>query len=111
MNDPFAPPEERAQGGRPGGASLPGLAAKSVKETRAIFIASDAMNSNPLSRRRFLRAAGTVMALPALESIGFRRFAAAATATVARPKRAVFLGFGWGVTQDTWFPDVKVSGP
>ena len=67
-----------------------------------------------LSRRHFLRAAGTVIALPALESIGFRRFASAATtgaAAAARPKRAVFLGFGWGVTQDTWFPDEKVTGP
>jgi hypothetical protein len=63
------------------------------------------------NRRRFLRAAGTVLALPALESLGFRRFAAAANATAPRPKRAVFLGFGWGVTQDTWMPDPKVTGP
>src|SRR5438105_3077436 len=68
------------------------------------------MNSSPLTRRHFLRTAGTVIALPALESIGFRRFASAATATLARPKRAVFLGFGWGVTADTWFPDVKATG-
>ena len=69
------------------------------------------MNPSPLTRRHFLRAAGTVMALPALESIGFRRFAAAATVAVARPKRAVFLGFGWGVTEETWMPDAKVTGP
>jgi hypothetical protein len=50
------------------------------------------------------------VALPALESLGFRRFASAAEVTVARPKRAVFLGFGWGVTADTWFPDVKTAG-
>src|ERR1700678_3995650 len=61
-------------------------------------------------RRQFLRAAGTVLALPALESLGFRRFAAAADATAPRPKRAVFLGFGWGVTEATWMPDVKVTG-
>jgi hypothetical protein len=67
------------------------------------------MNS-PFSRRRFLRATGTILALPALESLGFRRFASAAETTVARPKRAVFLGFGWGVTEDTWFPDLKVTG-
>lgn len=67
------------------------------------------MKKNPLTRRHFLRAAGTVIALPALESIGFRRFAAAAT-TVARPKRMVFLGFGWGVTEESWYPDAKVTG-
>jgi len=62
------------------------------------------------NRRHFLRAAGTVLALPALESLGFRRFASAATSTGPRPKRVVFLGFGWGVTQDTWMPDLKVTG-
>ena len=69
------------------------------------------MKSSPLTRRHFLRAAGTVIALPTLESIGFRRFAAAATGAVARPKRVVFLGFGWGVTSETWFPDVNQPGP
>ncbi len=64
-----------------------------------------------LTRRHFLRATGTVLALPALESIGFRRYAAAATVVAPRPKRAVFLGFGWGVTSDTWFPDVNKAGP
>ncbi|HCN75603.1 MAG TPA: hypothetical protein DIT13_00235 [Verrucomicrobiales bacterium] len=67
------------------------------------------MKTNPLTRRHFLRAAGTVIALPALESIGFRRFASAAP-TVARPKRMVFLGFGWGVTEESWYPDAKVTG-
>ena len=28
----------------------------------------------------------------------------------ARPKRMVFLGFGWGVTKETWFPDIKQTG-
>jgi hypothetical protein len=54
------------------------------------------------SRRRFLRAAGTLLALPGLESLGFRRFARAAAASP--PKRMVFLGFGYGVTEETWFP-------
>lgn len=62
-----------------------------------------------LARRHFLRAAGTVIALPALESIGFRRFASSAPAA-ARPKRLVFLGFGWGVTEESWYPDAKVTG-
>jgi hypothetical protein len=68
------------------------------------------MNSSslPTSRRHFLRAAGSLIALPALESLGFRRFASAAPVTA--PKRMIFLGFGWGVTQETWFPDPKVTG-
>ncbi|MDR3406015.1 MAG: DUF1552 domain-containing protein [Chthoniobacter sp.] len=69
------------------------------------------MKPLPLSRRHFLRTAGTVIALPALESIGFRRFASAATPAAQRPKRAIFLGFGWGVTEETWMPDAKVTGP
>ena len=67
------------------------------------------MKSTSLTRRHFLRSAGAVIALPALESIGFRRFASAAPA-VARPKRMVFLGFGWGVTEESWYPDAKVTG-
>lgn len=57
-----------------------------------------------LSRRHFLRAAGTLVALPALESL------AGAAEAEPRPKRAVFLGFGFGVTEDTWMPDPKVTG-
>jgi hypothetical protein len=69
------------------------------------------MNTNRINRRHFLRAAGAVVALPALESIGFRRLACAAATAVERPKRAIFLGFGWGVTEETWLPDVKTTGP
>ncbi len=61
-----------------------------------------------LSRRHFLRAAGSAIALPALESLGFRAFAAEKIA--ARPKRMIFLGFGFGVTQETWFPDTAQVG-
>ena len=50
---------------------------------------------NRLTRRHFLRAAGTLVALPALESLGFRRFASAATTATPLPKRAIFLGFGY----------------
>ena len=60
------------------------------------------------TRRHFLRSTGTLIALPALESIGFKAFAAPKVATP--PKRLVFLGFGWGVTNETWFPDVKKTG-
>jgi hypothetical protein len=62
----------------------------------------------PLDRRRFLETATSLIALPALESLGFRRFAAAAEQP--RPKRLVFLGFGWGVTNDSWYPDTKKPG-
>lgn len=60
------------------------------------------------TRRHFLRSTGTLIALPALESIGFKAFAAPKVTTP--PKRMVFLGFGWGVTNETWFPDAKKTG-
>ena len=56
-----------------------------------------------LTRRDCLRAAGTLLALPALESFG-------AAASAARPKRIAFLGIGFGVTKETWFPDVQQTG-
>jgi hypothetical protein len=61
------------------------------------------------TRRHFLRSSSALIALPVLESLGFRRFASAAPA-VARPKRMVFLGFGWGVTKESWYPDRKTVG-
>ncbi|MEK0446146.1 MAG: hypothetical protein RLZZ399_1467 [Verrucomicrobiota bacterium] len=68
------------------------------------------MHFNDLTRRGFLRSSTALIALPFLESLGFRRFAAA-SALAVRPKRMIFLGFGWGVTKETWFPDPKESGP
>ena len=68
------------------------------------------MNSH-LNRRHFLRGAGALIALPALESLGFTRFAsAAATKAALPPKRMVFLGFGFGVTKESWFPDLSQTG-
>lgn len=67
------------------------------------------MKKHLLDRRRFLETATSLIALPALESLGFRRFAAAAEQP--RPKRLVFLGFGWGVTNDSWYPDPRKTGP
>ncbi|MCC9608626.1 DUF1552 domain-containing protein [Blastopirellula sp. JC732] len=61
------------------------------------------------SRRQVLRSATAVVALPLLESLGFRRFARAATVT-APPKRLVFLGFGWGVTEESWYPSQNTPG-
>ncbi|NNE00986.1 MAG: DUF1552 domain-containing protein [Pirellulaceae bacterium] len=62
-----------------------------------------------LQRRGFLRSSTALVALPMLESLGWRRFAAAA-APVAPPKRMIFIGFGFGVTRETWFPDVNATG-
>ncbi len=65
--------------------------------------------SMPITRRRVLESATAIVALPALESLGFRKFASAA-ATAAPPKRLIFLGFGWGVTEESWYPDIKTPG-
>jgi hypothetical protein len=68
------------------------------------------MNSqSKVARRGFLRSSSALIALPFLESLGFRRFASAA-APVSPPKRLVFLGMGFGVTRDTWFPDINQTG-
>jgi hypothetical protein len=60
-------------------------------------------------RRHVLRTATAAIALPAFESLGFRRFAAAAPAAVP-PQRLVFLGFGWGVTEEEWYPKIGEPG-
>ncbi|MEY4200997.1 MAG: hypothetical protein RLZZ265_2737 [Verrucomicrobiota bacterium] len=60
------------------------------------------------TRRHFLRSTSALIALPALGSLGFKAFAT--TKPVNPPKRMVFLGFGWGVTNETWFPDAKATG-
>jgi len=62
----------------------------------------------PISRRRVLRAAGTTLALPFLPSLDRHPFAA--EPAVAAPKRMVFLSFGFGVTNETWFPDRARTG-
>jgi hypothetical protein len=52
-----------------------------------------------------------MIGLPALDSLGFRRFAsAAANAPKTPPKRMVFLGIGFGLTKETWYPNVKQTG-
>lgn len=64
-----------------------------------------------VNRRNLLRGSGALIALPGLESIGFRRFVSAAETTQTRPpKRMVFLGMGFGVTQETWFPNIEQTG-
>ena len=67
---------------------------------------------NPeFNRRHILRGAGATIALPSLESLGFARFTDSVKALRAvPPKRVVFLGLGFGVTQESWYPDKTQSG-
>jgi hypothetical protein len=61
------------------------------------------------NRRQFLQSSSALIALPFLESLGFRSFASTA-ASGAPPKRLIFLGFGWGITESTWCPDITKPG-
>ena len=56
--------------------------------------------SHSASRRSFLRAGSSILAIPFLES-----FASAQDAAAKPPKRVVFLGGGFGFTKDTFYPD------
>ena len=71
-------------------------------------------NKTQCSRRRFLRGMGSVIALPALVSLGGLSGARAAdvvSSSVGKPpKRLMFIGFGYGVTEETWYPDVATTG-
>lgn len=62
------------------------------------------------SRRAFLHSSKALVTLPFLESLGFRKFASAATTATRAPKRMVFLGMGFGVTADRWYPDLNTVG-
>ena len=69
------------------------------------------MTKKQLKRGQLLRGAGSLIALPALESLGYKAFASSkSTKSATPPKRMVFLGMGFGVTQETWYPDVKDTG-
>lgn len=61
------------------------------------------------NRRRFLRSSTATLALPFIGSLGFRRFASAAAPAVP-VKRMIFIAMGYGVTEETWFPDVTQTG-
>lgn len=63
------------------------------------------------NRRQFLQSSKALIALPFLESLGFTRFSSAANSAKTPPKRLVFLGFGWGVTDESWVPDRNATGP
>ncbi|MEY4393017.1 MAG: hypothetical protein RL595_266, partial [Planctomycetota bacterium] len=61
-----------------------------------------------MNRRNFLKGSSSLIALPVLESMGYRAFAS--VKPMYPPKRIVFLGFGWGITNETWFPDKSKTG-
>ena len=68
------------------------------------------------SRRHFLRSSTALIALPTLVSLGFSRTGTAADkaggeTSTKPPKRLIFLGFGWGITNESWYPDIKKPGP
>ena len=79
--------------------------------TRLALTFGDHAMKTQFNRRHVLRGTGALIALPALESVGFRRFASAATLSATPPKRMVCLGIGFGVTKETWFPDLADNGP
>ncbi len=61
------------------------------------------------TRRAFLKSSTATIALPFLESFGHRAFAAAPK-LAAPPKRLLYMGMGFGVTADKWFPERDQTG-
>ena len=59
-----------------------------------------------MGRRPFLRSATGFLALPALNLFAESKPRPAKTP----PKRMVFLSFGWGVTEESWYPDITKPG-
>jgi hypothetical protein len=55
-----------------------------------------------ISRRRFLQTGSALIALPWLAAGG--TLAAAEPPRTSARKRLIFLGFGWGVTEESWYP-------
>lgn len=67
--------------------------------------------SSSSNRRHFLRGSGALIALPLLESAGFKPFASAADKKIpVPPKRLAFLSMGYGVTQESWYPSKEDAG-
>lgn len=70
-------------------------------------------NSSDNSRRRFLRSSSAFVSLPLFESLRTRTATAAdpgAKTSASPPKRLIYLGMGFGVTADRWYPDRKTVG-
>ena len=59
----------------------------------------NSFHSNSRTRRSFLRAGSSVLALPFLET-----FAAPKATLASPPKRVIFLGGGFGFTKDSFYP-------
>lgn len=62
-----------------------------------------------LTRRHFLQSSTALIALPLFDSLGYKAFASTRKAG-ENPKRMMFLSFGWGVTEESWYPDIKTPG-
>ena len=59
------------------------------------------------NRRNFIRAGSSIFALPYMSSLINSR---AEEKKQQSAKRMICLGMGYGVTNDTWFPDIKQTG-
>lgn len=57
-----------------------------------------------INRRACLQSATGILALPALNLF------AESPAVTTPPKRLIFLSFGWGVTEETWYPSLNETG-
>lgn len=64
--------------------------------------------AHAIDRRTVLKAAGAAIALPPLASLHWR--AGVAETLPAATRRLVFVGIGFGVTNETWFPDRAKTG-
>jgi len=63
-----------------------------------------------LKRRLFLSSLSASIALPMLESYGADTSKDSDKAKSTPPKRMVFTTFGWGATEETWFPSTEKTG-
>ncbi|MDD7985027.1 DUF1552 domain-containing protein [Lentisphaera marina] len=64
-----------------------------------------------INRRHFLRGAGAMITLPALESIAYDSSPSSRIKKPGTPpKRLLFMSIGFGVTNKTWFPNISDTG-
>ncbi|MDD7985032.1 DUF1552 domain-containing protein [Lentisphaera marina] len=63
-----------------------------------------------INRRNFLRGSGAAIALPSLASMNFKAFGSSKSKATSPPKRAIFISMGFGVTQESWYPDQAQKG-